>query len=212
MAPPAARVLALACLLGPVATQGAEPTPEVELERFFERTQSLTAFFQQEVWSAEGILLSSGHGDMSLLRPNFMRWNYREPEPLILVSDGADFWSYDPVLEQATVMRLEDAMDDTPLSVLLGSRILEDLFTVEQALRQDGIDWITLRSRAGAARPVELLIGLRSGVLEWLHFMDQFGQQVRVRFERVQMNPLLKPEFFAYDPPRGTDVLGTPTR
>ena len=212
MISPAARVLMLVCLLGSVAAQGTQTTPEAELERFFEETQSLTAFFQQDVWSADGILLSSGYGDMSLLRPNFMRWNYREPEPLVLVSDGVDFWSYDPILEQATVTRLEDALNDTPLSVLLGSRVLEDLFTVDHSRHQEGTDWFVLHSRAGAARPVELLIGLRSGVLERLRFVDQFGQQVQVRFEQVQVNPPLQPESFSYRPPRGADILGTPSR
>ena len=207
-----ARALVLACLLGPVATPGTQATPEAELERFFDETQSLTAFFWQDVWSADGTLLYSGHGDMSLLRPNFMRWNYREPEPLVLVSDGVDFWSYDPVLEQATVTRVEEALYDTPLSVLLGSRVLDDLFMVDHSLHQEGIDWIMLHSRADAERPVELLIGLRSGVLERLHFVDQFGQHVQVRFEQVQVNPPLQPEFFSYRPPRGTDILGTPTR
>ena len=212
MASPAVRTLVFACLLGPVSVQSAWATPEGELERFFEQTQSLTAFFQQEVRSADGELLSSGHGDMSLLRPKFMRWNYRDPEPLVLVSDGVDFWSYDPVLEQATVTRLEDAMDDTPLSALLGVRVLEDLFTVEQTGQQDGVDWVMLRSRSDTARPVELLIGLRSGTLEHLRFVDQFGQQVQVHFEQVQVNPPLQPESFSYQPPRGTDILGTPTR
>lgn len=209
---PAARSLVFVGLFGLVAVQDAPAAPENELERFFEQTQSLTAFFQQEVWSADGELLSSGHGDMSLLRPNFMRWNYREPEPLILVSDGVNFWSYDPILEQATVTRVEDALNDTPLSALLGSRVLEDLFTVERTQHQSGVDWVMLQSRADAARPVELLIGLRSGTLERLHFIDQFGQEVQVRFEQVQVNPSLQPDFFSYQPPRGTDILGTPTQ
>lgn len=212
MASPAVRSLVFVGLFGLVAVQDASATPENELEQFFEQTQSLTAFFQQEVRSADGELLSSGHGDMSLLRPNFMRWNYREPEPLVLVSDGVNFWSYDPILEQATVARVEDALNDTPLSALLGSRVLEDLFTVERTQHQDGIDWIMLQSRAGAARPAELLIGLRSGTLERLHFVDQFGQEVQVRFEQVQVNPPLQPESFSYQPPRGTDILGTPTQ
>lgn len=209
---PTARSLVFASLFGLVAIQDVLATPESELEQFFEQTQSLAAFFQQEVWSADGELLSSGHGDMSLLRPNFMRWNYREPEPLILVSDGVNFWSYDPILEQATVMRVEDALDGTPLSALLGSRVLEELFTVERTEQRDGVDWIVLQSRAGVARPVELLIGLRSGTLERLHFIDQFGQEVKVRFEQVQVNPPLQPESFSYQPPRGTDILGTPTQ
>ena len=210
MMPSRIRFLALACLLGLGSAQGTQADSPDQLVRFFEQTRSLSAFFRQEVLSAEGELLSSGHGDMSLLRPNFLRWNYRTPEPLILVADGANFWSYDPALEQATVTRLEDAMRDTPLAVLLGSKILEDLFNVEQVQRQDGIDWTVLRSRPGAAQPVELLIGLRSGVLERLHFMDQFGQEVRVQFEQVRVNPPLQPESFSYQPPRGTDILGTP--
>ncbi len=212
MRSPNVRFLAFATLLGLASAPDAPASPESEIERFFEQTQSLTAFFQQEVWSVDGTLLSSGHGDMSLLRPSFMRWNYREPEPLVLVSDGIDFWSYDPILEQATVTRVEEALDDTPLSALLGSRVLEDLFAVEQTRHQDGIDWIVLQSRAGAARPVELLIGLRSGTLARLHFVDQFGQEVRVRFEQVRVNPPLQPDFFSYRPPRGTDVLGTPSQ
>ena len=212
MASPVARALVLACLFGPVASHGTQPAPAAELERFFEHTRSLAAFFRQEVWSADGTLLSSGHGDMSLLRPNFLRWNYRGAEPLVLVSDGLDFWSYDPVLEQATVTPVEDALDDTPLSALLGAGGLADRFAVKQARRREGVDWVVLQSRADADRPAELLIGLRSGMLEGLHFVDPFGQQVRMRFEQVQVNPPLQPGFFSYRPPHGTDILGTPSR
>ena len=206
------RVLALALTgvfaLGvPLDSRGG---PANELRRFFEQTHSIEALFHQEVRSAEGKVLSSGHGDMSVLRPNFLRWNYRSPEPLILVSDGLNFWSHDPVLEQSTVVPLEDALRDTPLAVLLGTKVLDNLFEIESSWHQEGTDWIALRSRQDADQLGGLLIGLRTGVLEKLFFTDQFGQEVRVRFEQVQTNPTLQPESFSYRPPPGTDIWGTP--
>ena len=178
--------------------------------RFFEQIESLSAFFQQEVFSAEGDHLSSAQGDMILLRPHYLRWNYRTPDALILVSDGGHFWSYDPLLEQATVTPLKDAMRDTPLTLLLSTDRPEKVFVAKSVEHRHGIDWTTLHTREGHGSGTEFLLGLRAGTLERLHFIDQFGQEVRIDFEQVQLNPPLQPEAFDWRPPPGTDILGTP--
>ena len=185
--------------------------PGDQLRDFLSHTRTISAFFQQEVRDPSDVLLSAGRGRVQLMRPHHMRWIYQAPEELELVADGENFWSYDPLLAQATVLPLAEVLSETPLLALLGSLQLEDSFEVVREYKVKGLTWTVLRARGlGASSGLE--IGLRAGVLERLHFADQFGQQVRMRFELVQINPPLEASDFAYQPPAGTDILGIPVR
>ena len=208
-APPPARLpralLAGLCLL-PAAAAAA---PGDALQAFLDRVRGLSAEFEQEVRDGEGRLLTVASGELQLLRPDRFRWRYRSPEPLLLVADGANFWSYDPLLEQATVTPLERALREAPLAVLLRRGDVRGAFRVEREFARGGLDWTALAPRGdGAVAGLE--IGLRAGVLERLRYADALGQEVRMRFRRVRVNPPLEPADFAYRPPAGADVLGAP--
>ena len=203
------QALFLAGLLSAGQLAQAEPDDRQWL-RFFEQIESYSAFFEQEVFSAEGTRLSVAQGDMLLLRPRYLRWNYRTPDTLILVSDGEHFWSYDPLLEQATVTPLAEAVRATPLALLLSSEYPEEVFAVESVEHRHGIDWTSLRLREAHESDMEFLLGWRADTLVRLHFIDQFGQEVRIGFEQIQLNPPLQPDAFTWRPPSGTDILGTP--
>ena len=198
-------LLAGLCLL-PAAAAAA---PGDALQAFLDRVRGLSAEFEQEVRDADGRLLTVASGELQLLRPDRFRWRYRAPEPLLLVADGSRFWSYDPLLEQATVAPLEQALRAAPLAPLLRRGDLRGAFRVEREFARGGLDWTALSAR-GESAAAGLEIGLRAGALARLRFTDALGQEVRLRFHRVRVNPPLAPADFAYRPPAGADVLGAP--
>ena len=203
--PPRALLAAL-CLL-PAAAAAA---PGDALQAFFDRVRGLSAEFEQEVRDGEGRLLTVAAGELQLLRPDRFRWRYRSPEPLLLVADGADFWSYDPLLEQATVTPLEQALRGAPLAMLLRRGDVRGAFRVAREFARDGLAWTALEPR-GESAVSGLEVGLRGGALARLRFTDALSQKVRLRFHEVRINPPLRPADFAYRPPAGADVLGAPT-
>ena len=198
-------LLAGLCLL-PAAAAAA---PGDALQAFLDRARGLSAEFEQEVRDADGRLLTVASGELQLLRPDRFRWRYRAPEPLLLVADGANFWSWDPLLEQATVTPLEQALRATPLAMLLRRDDLRGAFRAVREFARDGLDWTALEPRGDSA-VAGLEIGLRGGTLARLRFTDALGQEVRMRFHAVRVNPPLGPADFAYRPPAGADVLGAP--
>ncbi len=206
------RLAGLAAMLGTAgmpcaATESGEP-----LRQFLEETRAIAASFEQSVTSAEGELLTTGHGRMSLQRPDRLRWNHESPEPLELVADGLNFWSYDPFLAQATVMPLAEATRQTPLAVLIGQQTWEESFRVVETAHRDGVDWMALRPRTGEEQAGDIQIGLKAGVLRELRFANQFGQIVHIRLAQIEINPPLDDDHFDFHPPPGTDILGTPAR
>jgi len=46
---------------------------------------------------------ASASGIIAYQRPGKMRWEYQEPDPQLLVTDGDTLWLYDPLLENVTI-------------------------------------------------------------------------------------------------------------
>lgn len=206
------RLAGLAAMAGAASLPCAAAEPGELLRRFLAETHAYAASFEQSVTGAEGELLSTGRGRMSLQRPDRLRWDHASPEPLELVADGLNFWSYDPFLAQATVMPLADAVRQTPLAVLIGPQAWEDAFRIVRSSRRAGVDWVALQPRTGEAQGGDIRVGLKDGTLSELRFANQFGQTVHIRFAQIEINPPLDADHFTFDPPPGTDILGTPAR
>jgi len=69
----------------------AELTPEeiaVKLQATYNTTQSLTADFKQSTYSQMSSRKRNGAGTIILMKPGLMRWDYREPNRQVFVSDG----------------------------------------------------------------------------------------------------------------------------
>ena len=200
------RALAAIALLGAAVPGPASADAAAQFREFLDDMQSLSARFQQTVRDVDGRVLSSVAGTMRLLRPRRLHWVYGEPEPMVLAADGGRFWVYDPVLAQATVRPIEQALPGTPLRLLLGEERAGDVLTFRTLSSANGLDWLAVRPR-GATEREGWTIGLRAGVLEDLRFHDALGRQVRLKFEQLRINPPLRAEDFAYAPPPGTDIL-----
>ena len=200
------RTLTAVLLLGAAVPGVVRADAVTQFRAFLDEAQSLSARFQQTVQDPDGRILSSVPGTIRLLRPRYLSWEYREPEPMVLAADGERFWVYDPVLSQATVRPIAEALPGTPLQFLLGGEDVRDALNLRLARSSGGLDWIAALPRT-ATEQEEWMIGLREGVLEHLWFRDELGRQVKLRFRQLRINPSLRAEDFAYAPPPGTDIL-----
>jgi outer membrane lipoprotein carrier protein len=73
---------------------------------------------------------SREEGHLYLRRPRMMRWEYREPEEKLFVTDGSTVYFYAPADRQVNRDRVGDAFDDRiPIMFLLGRSNLEQEFT-----------------------------------------------------------------------------------
>src|SRR5438477_2136280 len=125
-------VLALRAL--PVA--GAEPLTEAlhRLQQRYEATRTMTADFRQVVESPALAGALESAGTLAFEKPNRMRWDYKPPDPQLVVGDGETLWIYQPDEKQVIKAPLGEAFKaSTPVTFLAGLGRLDRDFTATLA-------------------------------------------------------------------------------
>ena len=192
---------------------GAQPNTANErgvatLNAFLSNVRSLTADFKQELYGADERLLETQAGKLSLQRPNRFRWSYAKPSELVVVADGKKLWMYDVELAQVTVSPLDDTVGSSPAMLLSGDRDVRDEFDVVETFTRDGLEWVKLAPKAGAADFRSVTIGFEGTAPRRLELVDGLNQVTRISLANVAVNPDLSDSVFEFIPPAGVDVIG----
>ncbi len=196
-------ILSLVVPLNAYAGEG-----RVLLDKFLTETQTMSAHFKQTLKSAEGGMLQESAGTFYLQRPGKFRWNYTEPYPQEIVSDGERVWIYDVDLEQVTVQKQGTGRDNTPMALLQNRQRLEDAFEIHERGQEDGVYRIELLNKQLDTDFDRVMLGLDDKGLRFLQLHDQFDQTTHIFFTDLKSNPELEPLLFEFTPPEGVDVFG----
>jgi outer membrane lipoprotein carrier protein len=202
---PACRLFLLVLLLlPPAARAGAVDF----LRAFLDDTHSLRADFTQSVQAANGRAPRNTSGSLALQKPGRFRWEVDKPQAQLVLGDGRKVWLFDPDLAQVTVHKADAALGATPAALLAGNSAALRQFVVREVGEEAGLLWVEARPKRPEAGFERLLLGFSTrGELEAMRLFDNFGQETRLRFTRIQHNPVLPESLFRFVPPKGVDVL-----
>ena len=178
------------------------------LDRFLTETQTMSANFKQTLTTNDGQLLQESSGEFFLQRPGKFRWNYNEPYPQEIVSDGEQVWIFDVDLEQVTVQQQGPTQNYTPIALLQNKQKLEDAFEIRELGMEAGLRRFELLNKKNDVDFDRIIIGLDNKGLRFLQLHDQFEQTTDIYFTNLQTNPELDPAIFRFTPPEGVDVFG----
>lgn len=200
----------------PAATPAAaSPAAPTALEHFLAGLTTLRVNFTQNVVDAKGATVETGAGKLLVLRPDRFRWEYA-PQGAgggtqVLVADGKNLWFYDPELSQATVKPQSAALSATPVVLLSGTPAeLQAAFIIENVAPRDSLEWVRVTPRSKTAEFAHAELGFQGMTLARMQIADDLGQIVTVIFTDGVRNAPLGAADFAFTPPKGTDVIGTP--
>jgi len=205
--PGAFAAFAALALLLPFAARAADADPAERLERALASLDSVRAEFTQDLVAADGATTQHAAGTLYLRKPGRFRWDYTTPRQLI-VCDGEKLWLYDPDLEQATVRRVRDTLSQTPAMLLSGQARVRDGFTVRDAGRAVGLDWIALTPKSGDTDFREIRLGFVGDTLRRLEFSDKLNQRTLIELKKLERNAKVPDALFTFTPPAGVDVIG----
>jgi outer membrane lipoprotein carrier protein len=180
----------------------------VLLDRFLTETQTMSANFKQTLKASDGKLLQESTGEFYLQRPGKFRWNYTEPYPQQIVSDGSKVWVYDVDLQQVTVQQQGQGQNNTPMALLQNRQKLEDAFEIHERGIDSGLHRIELVNKQDDSDFDRVMIGLDDKGLRYLQLHDQFEQTTFIYFTELRSNPELDASLFEFIPPEGVDVFG----
>lgn len=193
-------LLALFCL-------PAWAAPVSDLQQKLADIDGFSAVFEQLARDAGGRQIQSVPGQLSLARPNLLRWQTDDPIPSIGVSDGTDLWTYDLDLEQVTV-EPASVLEDSPAGLLLSLNPegLTQRFDVSFTQGLEGQQLYQLTPKRDEIYQLVVLEFLNNQPLS-VGVVDSLGQQTRIRFSEVEMGVSVLSDEFQFTLPDGVDLL-----
>jgi outer membrane lipoprotein carrier protein len=201
-------VLALAALL---ACGTAQAGARDRMHAFTSNLKGLDGSFVQHVYGTDGVETDSSTGVVKVAAPNMFRWEILKPSPQLIIADGEQVWIYDPDLEQVTVREQGAEELRSPLSVLIDPTELERQFKVSEGGSAGGLEWLVLTPKQAEGAGFEKAkLGFNGNGLVRMELQDTLGQRTVIGFGPWQRNPRFAARTFAFTPPPGTDVVGTP--
>lgn len=178
------------------------------LNAFVKNVVTYKANFQQTVLDPQGNIMEQAKGTFVLERPGKFRWDYQDPFPQHIVADGKRIWFYDVDLEQVTVKSQQEALTDTPATLLSGNALPTDDYIVTNKPSQDGMSWVELKPKDEDSSFQTIALAFDKDGLRTMIMKDSFDQRTRLVFSQAQENPVLKKDTFVFIPAKGVDVVG----
>ena len=207
----------VACLAldAPVAA-AAETLDDVvrSLETVYARMMDLRADFSQQAFNKSLDQTIPAQGTVYLKRGGKLRWEYTEPTPQQIVSDGKKLWVYTPALNQVNVGDAPAALAGPAGSFLAGLGRLREQFSVRflnPAVPRDAEgNWLldlTPKQPLPTLARLILAVEPRAWEVRKAVVYDQFENTVTMRFSRVAVNSGLPDATFTFVPPAGVATV-----
>lgn len=178
-------------------------------ERLARRLDGLSVYaahFSQDVFGARGEVLERAEGRVLLQRPDF-KWVVEDPYPQVIVTEGDTLKIYDPDLEQLTIRPLDEALADTPISLLTRDGVsIGERFHIGRIADEQGETYI-IEPTSEATLYREIRLHFDSVSLTGLDILDHMGQRTEIRFSADPGVTVLDSDDFDLEIPPGTDVI-----
>ena len=197
-------------------------TAEELAARIQQRYDGIRDFEGAFTQSYEGGVLrvkTSESGTVAIKRPGKMRWVYTKPERKEFVSDGSRIYSYMPADKQVIVGTLPAQAQTTPALFLAGRGHLVRDFTstfTELPTTASGLRGLRLVPKKPDPELEWLTLGVdpASFQIRYLVASDGQGGRSTFTFSNLKENQNLTDKLFAFQIPRGVDVItnGTPAK
>ncbi len=203
-------------LLAACAPASAETLDDVvrDVETAYGRMTDLRAEFTQNAFNKSLNQTIPAQGVVYLKKGGKLRWEYKEPTPQEIVSDGKKLWVYTPALGQVNVGEATEALAGPAGSFLAGLGRLRAEFAVRflnPAEPRDGegnwvLDLTPKRPLPTLARLV-LSMDAKTWELRRAVVYDQFENTVTMRFTKVAINSGLPDRLFTFEAPKGVATV-----
>ena len=160
--------------------------------------ESFKAAFTQSVTDENGEVVHEATGNLTMARPDKLRWETLSPDETVLIADGSAVWHIDEWVEQVTVMSQAQAIDNNPM-VLLTSN--DDATWQQYTVNATQPNSYTVSTKAEGSQIRTLSLSFDDKGLANLIMLDSQGQQSAINFSEREFNTPIFPSAFIADVP-----------
>jgi outer membrane lipoprotein carrier protein len=178
------------------------------VDRHYNQLHSLTAGFTQ---SYEGLGIKRVEsGNLLLMKPGRMRWEYNSPAGKLFLLDGKYAWFYalsDPQIQRIPAKELDDLR--SPLRFLLGHTQLEkEMNNLTLTSAVNGRFTLTGQPKGQEKRISRLTLTVTAGGgITAIEIEETDGALTRFTFTGEKPNVAIPAEAFRFTPPPGVPVV-----
>jgi outer membrane lipoprotein carrier protein len=185
-----------------------------QIETVYGRMTDLRADFTQSAFNKSLNQTIPARGTVYLKKGGKLRWEYTEPTPQEIVSDGKKLWVYTPTLNQANVADAPEALAGPAGSFLAGLGRLRAEFQVRflnpaEPKDADGSWVLDLTPKQPLPTLTRLILSLDGNSWEIRKAIvhDQFENTVTMRFSKMAVNSGLPERTFTFVAPKGVVIV-----
>ena len=195
------------------------PTPSLDeviknIETAYGRINDLKAEFSQTAFNKSLNQSIPAQGTVYLKKGGKLRWEFADPTPQQIVSDGTTVWVYTPALNQVNVGPAPEALAGPAGSFLAGLGRVREHFTVRflnpaEPRDRDGNVVLDMVPKAALPTMSRLVLAfdprsweVRRGVV-----YDQFENTVTMQFRKPAVNTGLADSLFTFVAPKGVATV-----
>jgi outer membrane lipoprotein carrier protein len=179
-----------------------------KLQRHYQETDSFTASFKQTV-TRVGAPPKVRTGTVYFEKPGRVRFDFSDPQPETIVSDGKLLYDYDPGLNQVMETPLKSAIKtQAAAAFLLGvGDVQRDFKATRMATpANDRLTYLLMTPKRGGE---DIAVGLDPHTMNImsLRLADALGNITEFQFSGIETNVSIEASRFDFKPPDGADVI-----
>ncbi len=185
------------------------------VQKFYEDVSDFSADFKQSVKRKNMPRARKLKGRVGFKKPGMMRWDYKQPEKVLYVSDGKTLWNYQVEDKVAYKLNVKDSELYNALKFLFGQGDLRKEFKVALGKpTRAGLVVLVLtpKTKQTNYKKLELHVDptkfeIRTSVLH-----DPLGAKSTVRFSKIKYDAIDAKVFTTFKPKKGVRVQDLTTR
>jgi len=205
--------LVLLVAAGPVSAQSLDDVLR-EVEGVYGRMTDLRADFTQVAFNKSLNQSIPAKGTVYLKKGGKLRWEYADPTPQQIVSDGKTLWIYTPALSQVNTGAAPEALSGPAGSFLAGLGKVREHFTARflnpaEPRDKDGNVVFDLTPKQPLPTMARLVLSTdpRSWEVRKAVVYDQFENTVTMLFRKITVNGGLPDSLFTFVAPKGVATV-----
>jgi len=211
--------LVVALVAGVSVASAQTPGPSLDdairgLEAAYSKMNDLKADFDQTAFNKSLNQSIPAKGTVYLKRGGKLRWEYADPTPQQIVSDGKTLWIYTPALSQVNTGAAPEALSGPAGSFLAGLGKMREHFNVRflnpaEPRDKDGNVVLDLTPKQPLPTMARLVLTAdpRTWEVRKAVVYDQFENTVTMLFRKTTVNGGLPDSLFTFVAPKGVATV-----
>lgn len=168
---------------------------------------SLHTTFTQAVTDINGKAIQSGEGVFALAYPSKFYWHLVEPDESLIVADGINLWVYNPFAEEVTVMDVAQAVEASPIALLVHrDEETWSLYHVQQTSNKGDNSCFDIMPKTLKANVVAVSVCFKGSQLSQFNLTDDQGNLSRFALKNQRAVKGSEADLFKFALPDNVDI------